>query len=34
MGTAVPFGLKIVEHYRGREFAESLRKTILFAEEG
>lgn len=33
MGTAVPFGLKIVEHYRGREFAESLRKTILFAGE-
>lgn len=33
MGTAVPFGLAIVEHYKGKEAAEKLRKNILFAGE-
>lgn len=34
MGTAVPFGLRIVAHYRGREAAEALRNNILFTGEG
>ena len=30
MGTAIPFGLAIVEHYLGRETADKLGKNILY----
>lgn len=33
MGTAVPFGLAIVAHYRGEEAAEALRKNILYCAD-
>jgi 4-methyl-5(b-hydroxyethyl)-thiazole monophosphate biosynthesis len=31
MGTAIPFGLAIVAHYRGQEFADELARKIVFA---
>lgn len=31
MGTAIPFGLAIVAHYRGQEFADDLARKIVFA---
>lgn len=31
MGTAIPFGLAIVAHYRGQEFADGLARKIVFA---
>lgn len=30
MGTAIPFGLAIVAHYRGQEFADELARKIVF----
>lgn len=30
MGTAIPFALAIVEHYKGKEAADALGKTILY----
>ena len=30
MGTAIPFALAIVEHYKGKEVAETIGKTILY----
>ncbi len=30
MGTAIPFALAIVEHYKGKEAAEALGKNILY----
>ena len=32
MGTAIPFGLAIVEHYKGKEAAEQLGRNILFLQ--
>ncbi len=32
MGTAIPFGLAIVAHYRGQEFADDLARKIVYAE--
>ena len=31
MGTAIPFGLAIIAHYRGQEFADELARKIVFA---
>ena len=30
MGTAIPFGLAIVEHYQGKEAAEAIRASIIY----
>jgi hypothetical protein len=30
MGTAIPFGLAIVEHYLGRDTARALGENILY----
>lgn len=30
MGTAIPFGLKIVERYKGKDFAKNLADLILY----
>ena len=30
MGTAIPFGLAIVEHYQGKDAADALGKAILY----
>ena len=32
MGTAIPFGLAIVEHYKGKEAAEQLGRNILYLQ--
>lgn len=32
MGTAIPFGLAIVAHYRGDEVADELARTIVYCE--
>ncbi len=32
MGTAIPFGLAIVAHYRGQDVADELARTIVYAD--